>query len=502
MNKILLKQLGGLLEEQQSIVNELMTTETEQILSKPERQSDPVVDETLGWGDMLLVSDDLVQNYIDLHPDRDLVEDETNDEVELTEQEQEQEPEDDYVWDLDQIRDQGLLKDVNQKKLDFFREVLKSESDVQNFDDWVEIKEDPANYIDKVCKRNWKEYEIAPWVKALPPFPLKRTAEDDLNENLKKLKVNEYSPDEFFTEIWDKHGVEWDDETDSEVLEEELETVKWMVEESCDDFIKYNKVRGWADIIEIYRDAAENHPWWPHLEQHIINQADGLWETIKEICGEQEKNWHEALYLMGELTDLAEEHTGSLPPSLTILLDRYNNMMDYHSSSALIQDQIKKANIDGMWHTTFNYSNKDELLELFINGTVSLRDILLLEKELGDVLSAVESQMSKTELESYYENDATAAVQRDKKSSDMIIDTDSFELICREICQDLSPGVCNWEPEAVEILQTVAEEYLVKLFERSGTAASLSERHKNYSSSLNVMVIPRDFQLVQNIRGN
>ncbi len=88
------------------------------------------------------------------------------------------------------------------------------------------------------------------------------------------------------------------------------------------------------------------------------------------------------------------------------------------------------------------------------------------------------------------ESRSLAEIRKEQATNDLIISKKAFKLLCQEIGADFKNDL-EWEPEALDALQTALEEYLVSTFEGSNKVAIHSKR---------THIIPADIQLVRMLR--
>jgi histone H3 len=85
---------------------------------------------------------------------------------------------------------------------------------------------------------------------------------------------------------------------------------------------------------------------------------------------------------------------------------------------------------------------------------------------------------------------ALREIRKYQKSTDLLLPKLSFERVVREIAQNFKPDA-RFKREAILSLQTIAEDYVVNMFENANLAAIHAKR---------VTVMPKDIKLSLNIK--
>ena len=123
----------------------------------------------------------------------------------------------------------------------------------------------------------------------------------------------------------------------------------------------------------------------------------------------------------------------------------------------------------------FNWNNSKS--HPIILDSSELNQVTLVINRLQELLNQYEDKMLFSQVEQRRNATALSQIRIEQKRTDLIIPKDRFDLLAREILQDYSQDL-TFDKEALEALQTAAEDFLINTFEESMKSNVSSTRSK------------------------
>jgi histone H3/H4 len=289
-----------------------------------------------------------------------------------------------------------------------------------------------------------------------------------------------------------------------EFIQEEIDS-----EELAELWLEKNREKIFTDLylplVEVVKPKTlfdECPEEWEELQREIYRLAD-KWEKTEHDDGDGDEEDDEE-------QDFEEYIEESIRENLRILKEKYEVDVAIYQGREISEElddeiDLKLSELENLectletkvFQTIGNLSNEDGEKEK--NLPLDLSAIYDLALSLDN--NSLNLPKRKAEIEDGWEKSKRfaagkeqepelAEIRMEMNQTDLTIDREMFENLCREILTSQRNQNLDFDDEALEVLQTVAEDYLIDFFRKTTTAAI----HRSSQ-----MISPADMKLTKSL---